>query len=278
VKILTAICLVIALARIGTAETLAPFVFVMIDSKTEARFGNLPFNRALVAKAVDQLGAAGAKGVVIKFFYDLPSGEEKDRALELSICQGKVALQACLNDGDGSTNSMESKFLSSGKPAGTITTLFAGDKGYIPLRRFSRCAQAVGFVDSTAEEIPLFEIYQGAMVKSLSLVALEMASGQKAEVDAAGFVRLGKKRMEMMHRIRFPATNSLSYIPFHEVIDDKAKGWQGKIKGAVVILGYDGKNIHSIETPIGKLGAHRFFINGLRSLVRSFEEGEKEGK
>jgi hypothetical protein len=58
------------------------------------------------------------------------------------------------------------------------------------------------------------------------------------------------------------------------IIELWMKGWQEKVKGAVVILGYDGKNIHSIETPIGKLGAHRFFIYGLRSVVNGFEDGE----
>ena len=44
------------------------------------------------------------------------------------------------------------------------------------------------------------------------------------------------------------------------------------MKGAVVILGYDGKNIHSIQTPFGPLGAHRFFITELMSLVKAFEK------
>ena len=40
----------------------------------------------------------------------------------------------------------------------------------------------------------------------------------------------------------------------------------------VVILGYDGKNIHSIETPFGPIGAHRFFICGLVSLSHAIEK------
>src|SRR5207247_7370030 len=51
--------------------------------QTEAVYGSLPFNRALVAKAIDRLTAAKAKGIVIKFFYDLPSAEINDHLLEI---------------------------------------------------------------------------------------------------------------------------------------------------------------------------------------------------
>jgi len=44
------------------------------------------------------------------------------------------------------------------------------------------------------------------------------------------------------------------------------------VQQSVVILGYDGKNIHSIETPLGPLGAHRFFNCGLMSLAEAFEK------
>jgi hypothetical protein len=109
------------------------------------------------------------------------------------------------------------------------------------------------------------------VVKSLQLVALEMASSQKAEIDASGLVKLGAARLELMHSIDFTATNSISCIPLHEVMSDTSNGWQAKVQGTVVILGYDGKNIHSIQTPRGALGAHRFFIAALISLANTFE-------
>jgi len=110
------------------------------------------------------------------------------------------------------------------------------------------------------------------MIKSLQLVALEMASQQRAEIEPSGSVRLGTTRMDLMHHIDFPTTNSLSYIPLHEVLSDTSRTWQAKVKDSVVVLGYDGKNIHSIETPLGTLGAHRFFICSLMSLARTFEK------
>ncbi|HTL56048.1 MAG TPA: CHASE2 domain-containing protein [Candidatus Limnocylindrales bacterium] len=259
-------------AASASSGTLSPFAFVMIDAQTEAVYGSLPFNRAVVATAIDRLTAAKAKGIVIKFFYDLPSTEKHDQAFEQSICGAAVALQASLNNTEGKRQRLESKFQVNAVPIADFPAAFRGDKALIPLQRFRRCAKAVGFVDSTASEFPLMEVYLGKMVKSLQLVALEMASNQKAEVDSAGFVKLGTARLAMMHSIDFPSTNSLSYIPLHEVVSNTSKAWQAKVQGAVVILGYDGKNIHSMQTPLGPLGAHRFFISGLTSLANTFEK------
>jgi len=273
----TRVLLLIGFAALSSgaclAASLAPFTFVIIDSQTEQLYGSLPFNRALIARAIETLAAAKAKGVIIKFFYDLPSTEENDRLLERSICATPVALQAALNDTEGTTNRLESKFQFQAIPFPALLPLFSGDKALIPLERFRRCAAAVGFVDSTQSEIPLFELYQGKLVKSLQLVALEMASNQKAEVDPGGFVKLGKARLDLMHPIAFPPTNlSLSYIPLHEILNQNSAKWRAKVQGSVVLLGYDGKNIHTIDTPLGAVGAHKFFIFGLLSLVDAFEK------
>ena len=269
-RLLVSILLTFALAATSRAASMAPFVFVMIDSQTETLHGNLPFNRELIAKAIDKLKAAEAKGIILKFFYDLPSNEAADRALEQSICNAPVALQSSLNDDEGSADALAEKFLLPGKRVSTIPELFSGKKAVLPLPRFARCASAIGFVDSTATEIPLLEVHQGRMVKSLHLVALEMASNQKSEIHPDGFLRLGSKRLDVMHRIDFPTKDSLTYIPLHEILSGSAKDWQNKVRSAVIVLGYDGKKIHSIETPLGPLGAHRFFITGLKSLANSF--------
>jgi hypothetical protein len=244
----------------------------MIDSKTESLHGTLPFNRQLIAKAIDNLVKARADGIILKFFYDLPSVESSDRTLESSICAARasIALQTSLNEAEGVTNALDKKFRIPGKRPDDFPGLFIGPKALLPLPRFSKCASAVGFVDSTATHIPLIEIYQGQMFKSLHLVALEMATRKTATVDDSGDVLLAGKRLDLFHEIKFPATNSLDYIPLHDVLSTTSKTWETKIKNAIVIIGYDGPKIHTIETPLGPLGAHRFFIVGLRSLAESF--------
>ena len=49
-----------------------PFALVMIDEASESRYGGFPVDRALVAQVVDKLATAGARAVVLKFFYDEP--------------------------------------------------------------------------------------------------------------------------------------------------------------------------------------------------------------
>ena len=267
-----ALLLLLAGMLTASANTLAPFTFVMIDAQTETIYGSLPFNRAVIATVVDRLTAAKAKAIIIKFFYDLPSTEKNDQSLEQSICKSAVVLQASLNDTEGTTNGLESKFVADEISTKGFPTNFVGDKALIPLDRFRRCAKAVGFVDSYDDEFPLLEVYQGNVVKSLHLIALEMASNERAKIEK-GLIKLGMARLEAMQPVDFRKTDSLSYIPLHEVMSDTSKSWQAKVKGAVVFIGYDGKNIHSIQTPLGPIGAHRFFIIELRSLVKAFEKG-----
>ena len=139
-KLLLAISLAAFWTNACLAASLAPFTFVMINSQTEQRYGSLPFNRALIARAVERLAAAKAKGIVIKFFYDLPGNEDNDRLLERCICAAPVALQASLNDAEGTTNSLEPKFGFGAFALPALMPLFSGDKALIPLGRFRRCA------------------------------------------------------------------------------------------------------------------------------------------
>src|SRR5215472_15781232 len=110
VRIVVLISLGLISFATASAGTLAPFAFVMIDAQTEALYGSLPFNRAVIATVVERLTAAKAKGIIIKFFYDLPSTDKNDQLLEQSICNSTVVLQASLNDTEGTTKALESRF------------------------------------------------------------------------------------------------------------------------------------------------------------------------
>jgi hypothetical protein len=265
------IIILLTTASSSRPAALSPFVFVMIDSQTEARYGDFPFSRQLIATAIDNIAKAQADGIILKFFYDLPSNDESaDRALESNICAARVALQATLEPNEGSTNALAKKFQFPARPPALIPSSFVGDKAFLPLPRFSRCAAAVGFVDCTPTEIPLLKVYQTHTVKSLFLVALEMATHEKSTLDPAGSLHLAGKRLDLTHKINFPATNSLDYIPFHEILNPTSKTWQANVAKSIVTIGYDGTKIHSIETPAGPLSAHRFFITALGSLAQSF--------
>ena len=56
----------------------SPFAFVMIDAKTERTLGEFPFDRSVLAKAVERAAAMKARAVVIKFYLDQPKSAEGD--------------------------------------------------------------------------------------------------------------------------------------------------------------------------------------------------------
>lgn len=58
-----------------------PLRFVLIDQKTEAELGPFPYDRSKIAQAITICHAAGAKGVVLKYFIDQPKSQHGDDAL-----------------------------------------------------------------------------------------------------------------------------------------------------------------------------------------------------
>ena len=46
------------------------FAIVFIDEDTESKYGEVPLDREILAKAIGRMAEAGAKGIVIKFFLD----------------------------------------------------------------------------------------------------------------------------------------------------------------------------------------------------------------
>ena len=199
--------------------------------------------------------------MVIKFFYDLPSTEENDRLLE-SVTFPLVALQAsferCRND-----ELFNQRFDALPLPA----ILFPAKR-----RSFHR-ALAVApkrwAVDSTESEIPIFELYQGR----LKVVAVGGAGDGEQPKSRSRSIRFREGRdvhPDMSIALPFlPQTRF--HIPSRHLNRscDLARKGEGSI-----VFGYDGKNIHSIDTPLGAVGAHRFFIFGLLSLTHAFEKAQ----
>ncbi len=260
--------LVLTFGLSATTALSAPFTFLVIDSETERLYGSIPLDRALLAKAINRLNEANAKGIVIKFFFDLPRNEASDQLLEESLCHSNVALQACFNEKEGTTAALDNRFIVAIKPP---EHCLSGKTGLIPLERFSKCARSIGFVEVDSDSsVPLMESYQGNTVKSLSLCALEMATGRTATFSQPGEIRLGNRKLSIndrgMHSINLQTTNRLIVLPFHQVLEKSPLEWSSSVSGSVVILGYDGEHIHSIPTKAGSLKAHQFFVHSLLSL------------
>jgi CHASE2 domain-containing sensor protein len=242
---------------------------VFIDSETEAKYGDIPLRRSIIAEGMDKLRQMGTRGVVLKFFFDAARDPEDDEKLQEAIGKIPVALQARIDAAEERPNPLPLRFTVEGVSAAVSVS---GDRGWIPLPAFSERAMSVGFVDFGSDIVPLFERYQDRIVKSLVLCAVELSAGQKAKASP-GEIRIGGKvlRVDEKNQLKVKIKQEkVDYVPFHFVLNGKAQ--DSAFRNKVVILGYDGPHIHSIKTPNGSVGAHKFFVLALREVYELVPE------
>ncbi len=264
---------------ISTREAALPFQLVMIDAASEAKLGAFPIDRAHVAKAVDILSSAGAKAIVLKFFYDMPSQASSDTALAKSISQSKVLLQARIDDTEAKPNPLLSRFYLDLTDA---PTAISGNRGWIPLPIFANSAAALGFVDTTdANNVPAILRYQNKTVSSLTVASLHAALGNNVaiQLQSGKFLHLGKHRLALddKNQILLSANaldenSSVNKIPVLSFIDLLNKQFlPDDIKGKVVIIGYDGIKSPVLKTRFGETKIHRVFYLGLIDAWRQLQ-------
>jgi CHASE2 domain-containing sensor protein len=261
-----AVFVVCGLGTTSAAES--PFALVLIDAKSEQELGAFPFERAITARGVRQLKSIGAKAVVLKFFFDQPRTATGDTSLAEAISVLPVALQARIDDTEAAPNQLPARFFVEGLNLGG-SSVISGKSGWMPLPSLADRAAAVGFVDvASTSRVPVLESYQGRFVKSLYLCALEMAFDGQALIEPGKELTLAGRRIRLDAAnsvpAEFPRVDALDYVPFHELLSNPAVA--GKLKGKVVVLGYDGAKMHTLATPVGPRKAHRVFWHGLQSL------------
>src|SRR5690242_6326838 len=86
------------------------FAVVFIDAASEAKFGTFPLDRSILAEAIRQAASLGAKGVVLKFFFDQPKSEVSDLSLEQALTNTPVLLQARIDDSQVQPNALPNHF------------------------------------------------------------------------------------------------------------------------------------------------------------------------
>lgn len=244
------------------------FAVVFVTARTEARFGKIPLDRALLAQAIENAARSMAKGVIVKFFLDQPRQAESDRRLATSLSRLPVILQARLDDTERHPNPLPARFTVSGGP---FQTAVQGNSGWIPFPALAEKSHDLGFVDFNTSRIPILENYQGKTVKSLLLCAAELAAGQPARLRPGKSVSVGTLtallNAENQTWVDFPATSTLASFEFADLVDGTLPA--DALKGRVVVLAYDGPNSHTVATPFGKLAAHRAFLLLLKSFYES---------
>lgn len=263
------------LALAGRAEAAdqsskSPFVAVFIDTKTEKTLGPFPYDRAILAKAIDKAVASEARGVVLKLFIDKPKTAEGDRALVVAARRTKLLVQARLDDTEQNPNALLDRFSLNapieGKP-------LSGMSGWLPLPELSAAAYDLGFVDyRVIDQMPLVERYGDKLVKSLYLSCLELALEARAEIVPARSVRIRDKTLELNEHseiaVEYPAKDDLSYISFSDFIEQPARP---ELKERIVIIAYDSDRFEPVITPAGPMRPHRAFVHALMSMYRKFQ-------
>jgi hypothetical protein len=241
------------------------FAVVFIDSASEAKFGAFPLDRSLLARAIQKSGDLHARGVVLKFFLDQPKLEASDLLLARALTNTPVVLQARIDDAEVHPNALPARFTLQGTK---VQTQISGRSGWIPIPRFMTNSRDVGFVDFSSTQVPLLETYQDRTVKSLVLCCIELATGKQSVIEPGQKVTFGTHHLRLdAHnclQAKLPLNDDLAYIPFHRFLAGDIPA--SLIQGKVVIIGYDGPQIHSISTAIGQVRAHRFFIYVLQSI------------
>jgi len=248
--------LVFALFFSGSSHAESAFVPVFVDARTEARIGAFPFDRSVTANALNAFEKLGAKGVVVKFFLDQPKGPG-DEQLAQAMKKIPTVLQARCDDAEPKSNALEERFST---VAGAETNFAVSCKsGWIPLPVLQANAVDVCFIDQPVVDVaPLKERYQGRAVKTLYSCALTLANKRAPPADATGTRKVDLRKA--------PSIEPISLI---DVLDGKAN--RANFAGKIVILGYEGPKAPTFETQIGKLSAHRAFMDNLLVL----EQGEK---
>lgn len=246
----------------------SPFALAFIDAKTEEELGGFPLDRSVIAKGLQQLKSVGAKAVVLKFFFDQPRTAAGDTSLAEAISALPVALQARIDDTEVAPNKLPARFFVEGLNLSGSSVL-SGKGGWLPLPSLADRAAAVGFVDvASTSRVPVLESYQGRLVKSLYLCALELAFDGQAQIEPGKELTLaGRKiRLDAANSVpaEFPRADTLDYVPFHELLSKPVV--VEKLKGKVVVLGYDGAKMPVLATPVGPRKAHRVFWHGLQSM------------
>jgi CHASE2 domain-containing sensor protein len=246
----------------------SPFRAVFVTDDDVAKLGGYPIPRRHYAEALHAAKQAGAQAVILKFFMDLPGKVVADDAAlaeAIKNCGLPVVLQARIDDSEKSSNPLPERFLRKDLPIppGAIN----GNNGWLPLPTLADGAYSVAFIDSL-NPVPMVEVYRGHPMPSLFLVTLELALGKASWTP--GSITLNGTTLPMHDgqiAVPFPSRDEFKSLSLSALLDGRG---DNDLKGAIVIIGYDGREMHTFPTPIGPIKANRLFFYELELAYAAF--------
>lgn len=249
-------------------------VLVLIDKRTEEELGSFSAERDALAAGLVKLAKLGAKEVLLKFFLDLQKEDKENALLRQAIAKLPVTLQARIDNTESNPNELLSKHVL-GSGFRSVKSGAHGNSGWLPIIDFSREAKAVGFIDSIS---PTFfvEAYGSQTVGTLYFHALESIYGAAFEIRD-GELHLAGKRVSLNQKGEFELVwlpyEVHPYVSLIDLLNDDISA--EKIRGKYVVFGYDGKDIHQVDTPVGSLNVHLAFYHSLLSTIAAFEKSRE---
>jgi len=249
-----------------------PFVAVFIDDATEKALGPFPYDREQYAKAVAALRRAKADAVVLKFFMDQAKSRSGDDRLAAEINAFPVYLQACFDPLEMRPHPLPTRFDRTDQYIKGKERLLSGRGGWIPLEKFSGYCAGIGFVDLASEEdvfhVPMLLRYKDRVVPSLQLLVLERVLGKRACFDPGRKMQLGATSLPIdkacQVQVPLPKEDKVDYIPFVDLLEGRFD--PERVRGKVVIVGYDSEKTPTLPTPLGRVRMHRVFYYHLVGL------------
>jgi len=266
-KVFAAMALFVVASSARGGDFASDFALVMIDDRTEAKYGAFPFDRRLYAEAIDACARYKAKAVVLKFFLDRAKSPAGDALLCDSMKKIPVALQARLDSTEGTPQTIPSRFSLSQQK---LAVAARGDRGWIPLPALMEAATTIGFVDFDGPEIPLVEEYRDAPYRSLILCCLELVVQSRVRIVGDGKIHIGSGYLPVDDKnvlsVDVSRLEPLNVISLAALLAGEVK--INEIEGRVVILGWDSNGTPTLPTRNGSMRIHRVFCQCLAESYR----------
>lgn len=260
---------------VSIAVSNEPFVVVAVDKVSEEAANG--WRRDLWGKLLESLRKTNNDGILLRTFLDQPvlAPKDTDKNLVTAIKDNTVVLQAQITHQQASARPLSAKFQLPGDVPGLN---LEGPLGWIPLPAFMEVAEDICFTDSELprDGIPVLEKYQGHLVKSMYLCALEKASKSKI-VLTPGSLCIGNDYWPLDAQFRLPMPKPLTVQPLQvsarEVINGRANAL---VSNHVLILQYTGKNAEPMHTDYGDMTAAEFFARASVSLWQQRERSSSK--
>lgn len=283
-------------ALAGTARAAAPPIrLIVIDHATVAAYGPLPWGREHHARLVTILDKAGARAIVLRFYFKDPHDAKGDAALVSAVRNNKqVFIEIGKADAAEGWQAPD-EWLSTaaiaikGPPP---KKLFASAQVQVPYEGLARAVRGVGSIDvmvnkeKKLEGIPLLVRYRDRLVPSLafrvflattgldhSVLAFEQSTRKVLGVfhkSETKYLRVDEKRIALDQYGCAPVNltapgSGYPVASFVDVIKGKVpKKW---FKGAVVLVGAETPEL-DVDTSTGAKSGLELVADQLAALYQ----------